>query len=54
MTPLAVTFLLLAVLLLWGGLVASIVYLRTYPERASYPPGPEDGAGEAKDVSPHQ
>lgn len=49
MTPLAVMFMLLAVLLLWGGLVASIVYLRTYPERASYPPGldedePPDGS----------
>lgn len=42
MTPIAVTFLLLAVLIVWGGLVASIVYLRTYPEPAEFPAGGED------------
>ncbi|WP_194408730.1 methionine/alanine import family NSS transporter small subunit [Microbacterium cremeum] len=42
MTPIAIVFLLLAVVLVWGGLLASALYLRRHPEPASYPPGGVD------------
>ncbi|PFG21053.1 methionine/alanine import family NSS transporter small subunit [Serinibacter salmoneus] len=42
MTPEAVLLLVVAILVVWGGLVASIVALRTNPERAQYPPGGVD------------
>lgn len=42
MTPIAITVLVGAGLLVWGGLVASIVYLRRQPELASYPAGGDD------------
>lgn len=41
MTPIAITCLVLSMGLLWGGLIASIMYLRRHPERAQYPPGAE-------------
>jgi hypothetical protein len=43
MTPIAVVFLIIAIALVWGGLVASVLYLRRRPELEQYPPGaPED------------
>ena len=39
MTPLAITFLILAILIIWGGLIASTVYLARNPERRGYPAG---------------
>lgn len=41
MTPVAITFLILAILIVWGGLVASALHLRRRPELADgeYPPG---------------
>lgn len=42
MTGIAITFLILAIVIVWGGLVASIVFLRSRPEPASYPPGGVD------------
>lgn len=42
MTPVAITFLILAILLLWGGLIASVLALRSRPERSTYPPGGTD------------
>lgn len=42
MSPVAIAFLLVAIALVWGGLIASIVYLRRKPEVASYPPGDLD------------
>jgi len=42
MTPIAITFLILAILVVWGGLVASTLYLRRSPELSSYPPGATD------------
>lgn len=39
MTPLAITFLVLAIVIVWGGLVASIVFLSRRPDVAEYPPG---------------
>ena len=31
MTPVAVLFLVIAIVVVWGGLVASILYLRAHP-----------------------
>jgi hypothetical protein len=42
MTPLAITFLILAIVVVWGGLIASTLYLRSHPERSQYPPGEID------------
>jgi hypothetical protein len=42
MTGIAIGFLLLALVLVWGGLVASILFLRSRPELASYPAGGEE------------
>lgn len=42
MTPLAVTFLIVAVLIIWGGLVASTVMLSRHPEVGAYPAGGDD------------
>lgn len=39
MTALAVTFLVLAIVVVWGGLVASALFLRRQPELADYPAG---------------
>lgn len=42
MTPLAIVFLVLAIVIVWGGLVASTVFLRRRPEVAEYPGGGTD------------
>ena len=42
MTPLAIAFLALSILIVWGGLTASILFLRHRPELAEYPPGAVD------------
>ncbi len=42
MTPVAIIFLILAILVVWGGLVGSTVFLSRRPERADYPPGGVD------------
>lgn len=44
MTPVAITFLVLSILIVWGGLVASALYLRRRPELAAaeYPSGGTD------------
>lgn len=42
MSALAIFFLVLAVVILWGGLISSVLYLRARPERTSFPPGGED------------
>lgn len=41
MTPTAIVFLIGAILIVWGGLVASILLLRARPERTDYPAGGE-------------
>ncbi|KAM9865937.1 hypothetical protein ACIFOC_01564 [Leucobacter aridicollis] len=46
MTPIAITFLVLALTIIWGGLIASTVFLARRPEVAAYPEGGEDLAGE--------
>ena len=42
MTPIAITFLILAILIVWGGLIASTLYLRRRPELTTYPAGDTD------------
>jgi hypothetical protein len=42
MTPVAIAFLILAIVIVWGGLIASTLYLRRRPERTSYPAGEID------------
>lgn len=50
MTPIAITFLILAIVVVWGGLVVSVLFLRRRPEVADYPPGATDDHRE--DVAP--
>ena len=50
MTGVAITFLILSIILVWGGLIASAMYLRSQPELADYPPGGVDDHRE--DVAP--
>ena len=42
MTGIAIAFLLLALVLVWGGLIASILFLRSRPELTAYPAGGDD------------
>lgn len=42
MTLTAVIFLVLSVLIVWGGLITSALALRRRPERDEYPPGATD------------
>jgi hypothetical protein len=51
MTGVAIGFLLLALVLVWGGLVASILFLRARPELPSYPAGGEED-DHREDVEP--
>ncbi len=39
MTQIAIVFLIIALLIIWGGLVTSIVMLSRKPEVAAYPDG---------------
>lgn len=39
MTDIAILFLVIATVLVWGGLLASIVFLAVRPEVPSYPDG---------------
>ena len=42
MTPIAILFFVIAAVLIWGGLAASILFLSARPQIAAYPPGAED------------
>lgn len=42
MSASAVVLLVLAIVVVWGGLVAAILRLRAHPERTEYPPGGVD------------
>ncbi|HEX5858247.1 MAG TPA: MetS family NSS transporter small subunit [Microbacterium sp.] len=42
MTGIAIAFLLLALVLVWGGFIASMLLLRARPELVTYPPGGQD------------
>ncbi|MEJ1091539.1 methionine/alanine import family NSS transporter small subunit [Microbacterium istanbulense] len=39
MTPIAITFLVIALVVVWGGLVTSTIMLVRRPEVDRYPPG---------------
>lgn len=39
MTPIAVTFLILSLVIVWGGLITSTTLLARHPEVDPYPPG---------------
>lgn len=49
MTPIAIAFLALAAVLVWGGLIASTIFLARRSEVEQYPAGGEDGADEQLD-----
>ena len=42
MTGIAIAFLVLAIVLVWGGFVVSTVFLNRRPDVESFPPGGED------------
>lgn len=42
MSVIAIVFLVLAIVIVWGGLVVSVLYLRARPERTEFPTGGDD------------
>ncbi|GLJ61992.1 MULTISPECIES: MetS family NSS transporter small subunit [Microbacterium] len=46
MTAIATLFFIIAAVLIWGGLVASIVFLSSKPEVPAYPDGAVDDEGD--------
>lgn len=44
MTAVAVVFMVLSIVIVWGGCAVSAVYLSRRPERTDFPPGGEDPA----------
>ncbi|WP_115651489.1 methionine/alanine import family NSS transporter small subunit [Leucobacter sp. PH1c] len=46
MTPIAITFLTLALVIIWGGLIGSTIFLSRRPEVEEYPAGGEDSVHE--------
>lgn len=42
MTPVAIVFLVLSTVILWGGFIVSTVFLAKQPEIAEYPPGGDE------------
>lgn len=53
MSGIAILFLILSILLIWGGLVASTIFLGLRPQVASYPPGGEDDHREDLGIIEH-
>lgn len=49
MTGVAIFFFILSAVVIWGGLVASIIFLNRKPELEQYPAGGEDLEGEVLD-----
>ncbi|KZE92500.1 hypothetical protein AVP42_02654 [Agromyces sp. NDB4Y10] len=50
MTGIAIFFLVLAIVLVWGGFTVSVLYLSRQPDRHDFPPGGEDDHRE--DIAP--
>lgn len=44
MTPIAIVTLVVALVIVWGGLVGSIIFLARRPNVDTYPPGGEEDA----------
>ncbi|NYE19808.1 methionine/alanine import family NSS transporter small subunit [Microbacterium immunditiarum] len=53
MTGLSFIFLILAIVLVWGGLVASAIFLARRPEVGSYPSGGTDDHREDAGIIEH-
>jgi len=53
MPPIAIAFLILSLLIVWGGMLTSILFLRHRPELAQYPPGAVDDEREAAGIIEH-
>ncbi|MCA5891778.1 methionine/alanine import family NSS transporter small subunit [Isoptericola sp. NEAU-Y5] len=53
MTTPAILLMILALLIVWGGLVVSILALRARPERDDLPPGGEDDTRDEGSVIVH-
>lgn len=53
MNLVAVAFLALSILIVWGGMVTSVLFLRRRPERAEYPPGAVDDERETAGIIEH-
>ena len=47
MSAVAILFLVISIVLVWGGLAASVVFLARRPEVPSYPAGGEEPPGES-------
>lgn len=46
MTPIAILFLVIALVVIWGGLIASAIFLSRQTEVTLYPAGGDDAPGE--------
>ena len=53
MTPLAIVFLLISIVLVWGGLLVSSLFLRRRPEVSEYPVGGVDDHREDAGIIEH-
>lgn len=49
MTPIAIVFLVCALVIIWGGLIASIIFLGRRGEVEHYPAGGQDVFGDRLD-----
>ncbi len=53
MTPIAITFLVLSIVIVWGGLVASALFLRSRGDVEAYPPGAADDHRQDEGIIEH-
>ncbi|AEG42939.1 methionine/alanine import family NSS transporter small subunit [Isoptericola variabilis] len=53
MTTAAILMMIVALLVVWGGLIAAILWLRANPERTSYPEGGYDDHREDAGIIEH-
>ncbi|WP_132992010.1 methionine/alanine import family NSS transporter small subunit [Gordonia zhaorongruii] len=55
MTTSAIVLLVIAAVIVWGGLVASVIFLNTHPEVADLPDvdGAQHAAGQDRETQPH-
>jgi hypothetical protein len=49
MTGIAIVFLILSAVIIWGGLLAAVIFLARRPEISEYPAGGDDLPGEELD-----
>ncbi|GAA3628816.1 hypothetical protein GCM10022200_09260 [Microbacterium awajiense] len=53
MTPIAVTFMVLSIVIVWGGLLVSAFFLRSRGDVADFPPGASDDHREDEGIIEH-